>query len=221
MIFKALGLSLAAVLALGALASSASALEFHSELETTKLTMEQDGTQTIKLAGSAFTCTDVRFDATTTKKTTSEVTFTPTVTTANNGTGWGGCTFLGVKTIWDLRTCDFLYTGGTETGKGGLHIKCTTAGDFITYRVTFFGLECDIKIYAQTLPNSVHYTNIGSTTKREITADVTATGLTYDAIGGGCPSSGIDRKDGVYEGKLIVKGETDNEAATQVGVWTE
>jgi hypothetical protein len=218
---KALGLSLVAMLALGALASSASAVEFHSELETTRLTAEQDGTQSFKAAGGTITCTDVRFEGTTTKKTTSEVTFLPKVTTAANGTGFGGCVFLGVKTTVEMRSCDFLFTSGAETGKGGVHVKCTTAGDFITFRVSLLGAECDVKVYAQSLPNSVHYTNLGATTKREITADVNATGITYDAVGGACPVPGLDQKNGIYEGKQLVKGETDDVAATQVGIWAE
>ena len=61
---RAMGLTALLVVALGAVSAASASAFFHSYLETTRITAEQDateGAQKLTFAGSTITCNEARF----------------------------------------------------------------------------------------------------------------------------------------------------------------
>jgi hypothetical protein len=198
---KALGLALMALAAIGALmASSAAAAEFHSESEKTTIVSKAEGHHVFDAASNSITCTEANFDATTTKKTTSEITFTGT---------YGGCTFFGVGVTVEMNNCDYIFHADGTVDIGGT--GCT----FITFRASIFGIPCDVKVTPQTGLKSVAYTNIGSGSTTEVTLSAAVNGIVYHQEGGGCGS----HNEGRYTtGTSTATGLVDG-TNTHTGIW--
>jgi hypothetical protein len=101
---KVLGLTLIVAFAMSAVvASSASALHFTSEAETTELKGEQ--TETLKftfLGGTLPTeCTTATFSGIISASTVTQATVAPV---------YKGCAVLGEVVPWDMNSCDYLFT---------------------------------------------------------------------------------------------------------------
>ncbi|HVI69921.1 MAG TPA: hypothetical protein VM656_00365, partial [Pyrinomonadaceae bacterium] len=97
------------------------------------------------------------------------------------------------------------------TTSGQVHIKCPT-GKNIVVTAPF----CTITIPPQT-KGSVSFDNIGEGAEREVevTANVKVIHYTQTA---GCTHGAGTTTDGIYEGTVVVWGET--HAGEQKGVWT-
>lgn len=223
---KVLFLAVIAVGAVSAISASAAyaAPEFHSHLEKTTLTVQQDGPGTaLDKTGhqvfdfgenGAFTCRTISADATTSTKTTTEITVTNIV--------YGGCTFLGSPSTINMNGCHFLLTssgGGIKNGMetGQLHIQCPV-GSSITWGIA----TCTVTMPAQTPhgpSNKLTFHNIGSTvdSTTEITVEPTVEGITGSAAGAGCIKTGAFSGQ-ITTGNWRITGEVDG-MATMTSVW--
>jgi hypothetical protein len=200
---KALGLALAAVMAMAAFASSAYAAEFHSEATHTEIKGEQEETDVFTTNAGTVKCTTATYVGTTSAATTSEITVTPT---------YSNCTAFGfVNTPIDTNNCHYTFTSN-PTVPPVLHILCPTAP------ITVTAFNCWVTVGSQTVNSGIEYTNKGAGTTRDVTVDVNISGLTYTQHSKsfpGCTNGTFTN--GTYVGKATVKGT--NTAGTQVGVW--
>jgi hypothetical protein len=199
---KALGLALAAVMAMAAFASSASAAEFHSEVAHTQITGSQIGTDVFTVNAGTVKCTEATYSGTqTTGVTATEVSVVP---------AYSGCTAFGfVSTPIDVNGCKYQFTPNANPY---LHIICS--GSPIT--VTAF--NCYVKVASQTVNSGVTYTNTGAGTARDVDVKVSLSGLTYSQESKSFPGcSNGTFTNGTYTGEATVKGA--NTAGTQVGIW--
>lgn len=224
--FKALGLALVAILAMGAvIASSASAAgeRFHSEKETTILTGENEGIHKFGLPNGSFSveCAKAEFKGTskgeggtTTNKT---LTLHPTYSECNSS--------LGEASV-DTSGCNYVFKSETAaTGHLPVEIECTTGS---TIKVTAPG--CTLSFGTQVNGGGLKTENKGSGTTRDSTT-ISTTTATFTKSGFGCFV--ISGTEGTYEGATTLKGFLDNgvtgnidEGATysegaQVGIWWE
>jgi hypothetical protein len=215
--FKILGFAALELLAIGGLSvAAASGAEFHSQSEKTVTTAEQDATegrQTLALAGSTYSCNESRFEATTTTKATTALTFKPLLTTSGQGTGWSSCTFFGVPVTWNMHSCDFVFNSTNL-----IDIECGAgAENYISYKAIIFGASCEVRVTTQTGLSKATYTNIGSGTTAEVTVAISVSGLRYDAIGSLCNPAGFGQTNGAYSGKTTWTGEVDG-TTTHTGI---
>jgi hypothetical protein len=148
-----LGLALLAVMAMGALSSSAaSAGEFHSESGTeTVIKGSQVGTDVITVNAGTVKCSEVTYAGTQAGATATTVKVTPT---------YSECTAFGfVNTKIDTNGCEFELSGDN----GSVKIICP-AGKAIT--VTAF--NCEVTIFGQEVHEVLTYTNYGVASTRHI-----------------------------------------------------
>jgi hypothetical protein len=219
--FKALGLALLVVFALGAVASSsASAVPlFHSENERTVITGGEDKagaffgtkTSTIQIA-----C-NLTFAGTVSEKTPSKVTVHPT---------YSECVkVLGLTITVDTEGCDYvLYAETTEHTKtddkgvnegketdAPVEIECTSGNNI---KITI-GSVCTITItsVAEKL-HGVVYDNEGTLKARDIKVTPTVDNTKYQAPGIGCRIGGLKAE---AEDGFITKTETGNKGITGKG----
>lgn len=217
---KALGLALVAVFALSAMAASAASAAdlFHAEGKNNKFTGKQDGTTNDVFTTTAGTveCNNATYEGSQAEETASEAEVTAAYSECTAFGGFAGATV-------HMNTCRYLFTiNATGTG-GTAHIKCTTPGDSITVTATSLGTtKCVVHVPEQTI-GGITYTNIGSGATREITVDVSTTGMTYTHTSGtgfgACTGAGTTvQHDGKYSGKDVITGETSG-GTTHTGVW--
>jgi hypothetical protein len=201
---KALGLAIVAVMAFAALAGSASAAEFHSEVAHTEIIGSPVATDVFTFNAGTVKCAEATYSGTqTTGVTSSEVTLTPK---------YGGCTAFGfIGATIDVNGCDFRYT---PIANPILHIICPSKPIEITTPT------CDIAIGTQTVNSGVTYIDNAVGTTREITLRLALTGLiyTHDPTSfPNCTGGAGTFTNGTYSGETTIKGA--NTAGTQVGIW--
>jgi hypothetical protein len=164
--FRAAGVALFALLALGAIyASSASAAgeEFRCDegpCILTGTTETPESVEEFKASGVTVKCHG-QFEATQATKTAKLLTVSPHYTECNNST--------------TVRTNHCDYTFGSETsvaGHGPTNVKCS-GGTKI--EVDIKGV-CILNFGEQTVGQGVHYTNVGTSS---VTVDATATGIVF------------------------------------------
>ena len=183
---KALGLTLAAVFALSAVAASmasAEAFHFGSTVDHTVLTGSQVGEDVFTVHGGTVKCSTASYAGTVESVTTktTEVTITPT---------YGGCKFAGIanSATIDMNTCDFLFTAKTKEGanyEGAGHLKCTTPGDTVTVTVVIGGVtKCIIHIPEQSFTSGITYSNVSSGSTAHIHVHLHITTLRYSQTEG-------------------------------------
>jgi len=211
---KALGLALLTAFALSAVSAAGASAngehEFHSEVDHTILDVH-GGLQVFTTTPGNLTCETVTGDATTTTKTVNEITGTNII--------YSGCERDdGVKTHVKMRSCDYKFTS-EGTPDAPVHIECATAGDEIRINATFLGAEIAcVRVPAQTpTGGGVSYETIGTGPEREITADVTVSGITYTELGICSHGEVTTTNNGTYNADFTVTG-TDTEEK-QVGVF--
>ena len=155
---KALGLALAAVLAMSiGGASLASAAELHSESAPVVITGTQEGAGAYDVQFGQVACTTVDLDATTPAGATTDTTITlvPTI---------DGCIFAGVGATVDTNGCHFLlHIASASTAT--VTIECPV-GQEITITG---GNKCTIHASSQNA-GTITLTNIGTGSTREVTA---------------------------------------------------
>ncbi len=218
---KTLGIVLLATLAacIG-LTSPASATMFHSEFEKTQWTGTAEGTSRFEVDElGGVQCTGVQYKGTTSSKTVSAVLASPT---------YAGCkgNFLGIEGFISPNGCSFQLQAGTVEGgnnEGSVDIVCS--GGEIALTTSKVGVtKCTTHIPPQTGKKTITYFNTGSGSTREITAELSLTGLTYSQTEGSglgkCPST-TDTKNGTYTAKALITGEEDGVFPIHFGIWAE
>jgi hypothetical protein len=201
---KALGLALAAVMALAAFAGSASAAEFHSEVAHTEISGSQVGSAVFTTNAGTVKCTEATYSGTqTTGVTSTEVTVTPK---------YGGCTAFGfIGATIDVNGCPKRFTANASPF---LHLICFEKSIEITTPT------CTVTVGAQTIGLGLTYTNEGAGTTRDIRVKASVSGLTYTQHNKSfpnCTGGAGTFTNGTYTGEETVKGA--NTAGTQVGIW--
>jgi hypothetical protein len=224
--FKALGLALVAILAMGAVvAGSASAAgeRFHSEKTATILTGVNEGIHVFGLPNNSFKVecsvgefkgTSLGEGGTTTNKTT---TLHPTYSGCNSS--------LGAATV-DTAGCNYVFGSETTAAKHlPVEIECTAGS---TIKVTAPG--CTLSFGSQVNGGGVSVANLGEKNLRDTTT-VSTTTATFTKSGFGCFA--VEGTSGTYSGATTLKGYEDkgvtgniDEGATytegsQVGTWWE
>jgi hypothetical protein len=97
----------------------------------------------------------------------------------------------------------------TKNGDAPVHIECAEGS---TIEIEVPGV-CTLKFGEQTPQKGVHFTGTGSGSSREVTNEVTVSGLTYTKVGGlSCAFAG-DGKSAHYEGNVTTKGYEDKGSA--------
>jgi hypothetical protein len=201
---KALGMAIAAVMAFAAFAGSASAAEFHSEVEHTGISGSRIGTDVFTVNAGTWKCTELTYSGTqSTGVTSSEITVIPK---------WGGCTAFGfIGATIDVNGCDYRFTPNANPY---LHIVCPTKPIEVTTST------CTVTLPAQPVNSGVTYTNEGSGTTRDLKVNYSLTGLSYtqhNKVFPNCPGGAGTFTNGTYTGEATIKGA--NTAGTQVGIW--
>lgn len=198
---KTLGLSLVAVLALGAMtATGASAAEFHAEEAGVIVSGSKTNNHVFNTGGGTVTCSTATFSGTATNATDDELTINPHYT---------GCTAFSIaNTHVKMNGCDYLFTVEASSSSGPVHVQCPGSAQ-IEVTPTVFGFSaCTVKIPGQTpTGGGVTYTNLNSESEVEVDANVT--GIHYTSSGGLCGSSGTNA---TYTGKAKVAGSVGGEA---------
>jgi opacity protein-like surface antigen len=203
---KALGLTLMATLAVGALAASAAqahtAALFHSEGSPTRVTITQEGEEgttgahhVFDAAGASITCKGAHFEGTQATVTAETLTVTATYT---------NCTFLGANVNVEMRGCDYVLHANGEVdiephGAG----KCEVGTDAIKFAAP----GCTVEVGKQTGLKELTFKNING--ESEITSEAHLVGIKYSASGFLCPTPGANQTNGQYTtGNTVSKGET-------------
>jgi hypothetical protein len=220
---KVLGLALVAMMALTAMAATAASAEttiasFHSDSSTgnTILTGEATGNHVFDAAGSTITCTGAKFEGTQTGNTAEDVT---------TSVSYSGCTVtvfgFKIAATVNMGGCAYTFNANGEVGvvnRAGATKTC--AEENITYRVSNFSGECDVKVGPQTGLKSASYT--GTTTSANSTINVApnVTGIHGVAAGNLC-TAGTFTNGAYTSGPATVKGYTDEAGAegAQTAIW--
>ena len=196
---KVLGMLLASMFAITAMAAAtASAANFHAEVEPTYLTGSSTGNHVFKASGAEVVCTGATF--------TGEA---PTLTkeTQISHPSYSGCTFLEEAAAVDTTGCDYeLFAGGRVDVEcsGSNVIKVTTSA-------------CTLSFGSQTTTGGATYTNAGSGTTRDVTVH-SSTVATFSKSGPLCFL--ISGTTGTYTGSVTVKGYSDKTThKTHSGIW--
>lgn len=217
---KSLGIALASLLALGAVASSGAQATFSFTSEKTPYTVtvgvDPGFKEVLTTVNGEMECAPISWTGTATGGSATELTLE---------LHYGECTTFGSTAPLNATGCYFQFTtptagpAGSRTG-GPPHIKCKEGKAGITWTPTLFGSSlCTLTIEPQT-PTGGHtiYTNIGSGKERFITTHTTLTGIHFKSSGAPpCGASGVFD----YTGTEVFKGYADpstHSAATQVGI---
>lgn len=213
---KILGLMLAAMFAMSAVAATAaSADEFTSEVAPVTLTgtSESGFTDEFTTTAGVVKCPKATYKGTQATVSTTTATVTPDYEDQP-------CTGFGFPATIDVNECQYVFhiNGGTST-EGTVDVECP-AGKEITITATSAGTEkCTVHVPTQTsIPGTVKFSGIGSGTTREITVDVNLTGVKYTHTKGtgiGACTAG-SASNGTMKAKATVTGES---GSTHVGLF--
>lgn len=217
---KALGLGLVAALAMNsAIAATAAADLFRAEQYPAQVTGDQDGQiDQLTTTAGALTCEEIKYVGTFNAAST-EATLTPS---------YGKCKMAGLPSIVDVNGCSYKLTqttAGAEPTTSRVDILCP-AGQEITVTVNENGppntltTKCIIHIPPQNELIHINWTNIGTTTTREITGHITISNLTYRHTAGSGPGACTTghAANGSYTGKIRITGE-DPTTKSHIGVF--
>jgi hypothetical protein len=225
--------------AFGALSASAHAAEeFHCSVEPCRATLLPDGevgstnahhffevkgTTAVGVESkSSFTCNRIDGVATSSGKTTTELTFTNVKYT--NSAGQEKCKIGASETVKvDFNSCDYKFksTGGSAD-KAEVHVLCTTVGDGIAFTIN--GTEC-LKI-TPTTATGIGYSTVGVEPNRTVTATINAPipngALDLKNVGNAnCAALGlVTTTSATYTtGFTVITGETDSVTPEMVDFW--
>jgi hypothetical protein len=207
---RALGLSLATVLAIGAAGASAAsaAPQFHFESEHTIIKGQQTTVNSLAFDVGVVKCGVVQFGGTKAVLTSTTMTLNPTfdnclldeeeeVTFTDNG-----CAFL------------FHLGANTEHLTGTMSIECPEGE-----RIEIDAPECTITVPPQGNLGTVTFTNEGAEMTRSVVFDLGIAGLDYGEHGAGCANETGLTTNGTYSGKVTITGE--NTMGAHRGIWVE
>jgi hypothetical protein len=190
---KVLGLTAFAVLAFSAaIASAASAAEFHTASAPATLTAREEENQVFVTEAGTFSCTGVKLTA------TMSALSQPTVTTS--GLEYAGCT---TKTIFGNIELTVNFTKNSCNyrfhANGEVDLVCASGG---TEGVIVSGPGCTLTVPPQTGLKSVSYTNNAAGT---VTINPAVTNIKSIGSGSLCSKTGTFTN-GKYAGKVLVSG---------------
>jgi len=207
MIRNARALLLAGVIALtfgGAMGSSASAAEFHSEVAHTRLTSSATTNVVLATPTATITCSGYSPEGTSEVSTTMELTLS-----------FGPFSFCKAVSIFGSSAVELLNSGcywKLTTATEPLHILCNAGA-----QVQFKYPGCTISIVPQTA-STVSYTNKGSAKTRDLDVAFKLSGLKGSATGAFCSPAG-EFSNATFSGTITLKAS--NTAGEQVGLWYE
>jgi hypothetical protein len=204
---KAFGLTLLAVLSIGAVAASAASAvpQFHAESEDTTLTGASAISSEWSFDVGTVKC-GLKFDGTTNSKTSTTVTLRPT---------FEKCKFGAENALVTMNGCDSPFHVGAneEDFTGTMDIECPDT--VVEIDLPF----CTVTIPEQTGLGSVKYTNEGATTTRAVVFDIALSGIEYTEHGFLCANETVATSNGGFVGQATVKGE--NAGGEHRGFWVE
>ena len=225
-------LALLALGAIGVAGAQAAGEEFHCMVEQCRITARQDGTgktahQVFIVENAAvtesvsFTCETITGEATSTTKTTKEV----TLRNINYGEDGKNCTVNGSPGVTvDTEGCDYLFTSERNANaRAVVHVVCETGKEIhITVRNTAGETTCTFNIPDQRV-EGISYHNIGEQAKlsTEVTTEAAIAGIKVTATGttAGCKINPSQTLTGTYTtGNGIGTGETEEGGMTN-GWW--
>ena len=209
---KSLGVVLAAVLALGAVVSSAAVADF----------LESEGSQEVTLTGAQEESAKFIFKTTAGSNTCPTATAhaqsqsgVTTVTTSEPKFPATGCLCIGIACTVTTNECHFLYhISGTA---GTVDLSCPENKE-----LTLDTTKCIIRVPPQSGLSTVNYENIGSAATREITIKFDITNIKYshtkvgEGIGSCTTGSGTT---GSFTGSAIVTAEKVSPGTGHVGIF--
>jgi hypothetical protein len=226
---KILGLVLAAVLAMSAVAASAASANknywFQSDAPagaTTKLTGEQkeENGDRFVVDGGTVRCQKTHYTGDQTG---------PTATTLTLTASYTGCKFGSFEATVNMGNCHYqIHTdtnGNTTNGSFDTISTITCSSGDITVTVTSVGtIKCILHVPAQTLGTGIVATNatLPNNTK-DVTAHIDFSTITYTQTGGtglgACPNLGTTHtSNGLYEGEATLTGFNSNGGETDISV---
>jgi hypothetical protein len=191
MIRKAAALSSLLLAACAVFASSAMALELHSETSPVKIEGAQTTTLQLKVESGVAKCTTATFVGESAKTPTTETTFTAS---------YSGCKIAGITETTECINCKY------RTTWFGL----TTDWEAEIHRIRREG--CTITLPKQSM-SGIKFSNTGTGTGRKIVETIEATGLAYTEEGGACASPG-SHTNGTFSGSITYGG-------VGQGIWVE
>jgi len=201
---KALGLALVAVFAMSAVMASAasaeSAFKFKSEGTPTKLTGKQHaGNDVFTTHTGTVSCNEAKYSGEQVGTEVSEVTVTPV---------YSECKAFGLFNVpVTTNGCVYTFKTGTKTGAtyaGSVSIVCPE-GKVIEVEAP----GCTVTVGSQANVGGITFTNIGTTTTREVTLDVNINTLKYEEhrpFFGICSTNTVPTTGGTYVGAGVVTG---------------
>jgi hypothetical protein len=155
--------------------------------------------------------------------TTARLASGPTSTTADMrvSSEIEGCHWFGFTNTATTTGCDFVfYTTTSAVSAGAMSIVCTS-GSEIVIQGPPAGINCQIRIPAQSGLSSVMFKNVGSGAGRSVNVELGLIGgLRYTEVGTGCASPG-SHTDGGLQGTVQIKGYEDIAGirGAQQGLW--
>lgn len=194
---KALGVVVAAMFAMAAFASAASAAQFHSNSENTTIAGTQNNIHHFKTGTFDVTCETAEFKGTQAAKTAETQTITPT---------YSKCHVIILFTFSaevKFNSCDYSFNAN-----GDVTVKCNTAGD----KIEVVSAGCTVKIGAQTIKGGAEYVNSGEGIK----VVSKAKGIAYSQSGSSCSTK--EGTDAEYTGDATVFGTAGGKATK---IWWE
>jgi len=203
---KATGLALVAILALGVMAASASAAEFHSEAATTTIDSTQTTANKFVTGAGTVECSTANYSGTQTGATAKSVTVTPS---------YSGCSAFGfANTHVEVTGCTMTLFADTSST-----LQCGATGH-IVITPTFFGSVCTVTIggHQSFGKGSVEYTNIAGPPK-DIRVHQKVTGIAYSVTKSGCGQAVGSYTDGTLSGTQTVV--CTQPANVQINCWWE
>ena len=207
---------LAAALALGlTTASMAGADAFTTEAVNVTVTGAQEGTDVMKVHGGEVKCTTVKYSASVTSTSSSQVTASPT---------FSGCTFAGLAGTINMNGCDYLLKVNTEAGNTTLtqDVVCPSGKEITITAPSVGTAKCIIHIPAQTGLGPASAANVGAGTTREVTITAAVTNMKYSQTAGTAETGNCATADnttgGTYTGKALLTGENFS-GTTHIGIF--
>jgi hypothetical protein len=223
--YKAIGVALAAILALSALAAQAASATPLTVNEgasgTTFYTGDQDGATWIwkDSGGNEAVCPATVISASTSGASVSETTWAAT---------YEKCSGFGFAIMhWNHNGCTYTFTEPTQIKTGevtwnasDIHIVCPT-GKQIEYTPTVFGASVCTRFVNPQTPTSGHIVgrNVGGVGANEmdVTLEITLTGIHYTGTGSVCGDSST-HSDWTWTGKSTVRAYSNGGHSTQRGI---
>jgi hypothetical protein len=214
---KLLGYALLAILAIGA-SSAASAAYAHdafwSETEKTVITGETVAKHKLIVGASSMECKVVERETTMAGVPSAALSFTPV---------YKECTFAGKTATVRMNKCAYVYTGQTDINEDAVvEVQCP-AGVVIEVEVDKFEgiFSCTITFGPQTPAGGAHYVNEGEENSRTIVVEATLQQIAISTDGPGTACKELGGKKAETTGSFRLKGEEDQGANNQVGIWVQ